>query len=97
MQALSQFAKDFPLFGGFRVHCVLGLWGGAGVGRGGGRGFCAGHVCAPDCVDAQVFVEDHEEVVEPALAKTFVLEVGVIGVRGVGLGALSVCQLLIIL
>jgi len=45
----------------------------------------AGHVGTPDGVDAQVFVEDHEEVVEPALAEAFVVDVGVAGVGGIGL------------
>lgn len=45
----------------------------------------AGHVGAPDGVDAEVFVEDHEEVVEPALAEPFVSELGE-GVRGGGGG-----------
>ena len=56
------------------------VWGGGGRGRLGAR-----HVGAPDGVDAQVLVQDHEEVVEPALAEAFVLEVGVVGVGWVRL------------
>jgi len=44
------------------------------------------HFSAPDGVDTQIFVEDHEEVIKPALAEPFVLELGVVIVRGVGLG-----------
>lgn len=32
---------------------------------------------APDGVDAEVFVKDHEEVVEPAFAKALIVELGV--------------------
>lgn len=39
-----------------------------------------GHLRAPDGVDAEVFVEHHKEVVEPALAESLVAELGVAGV-----------------
>ena len=56
-----------------------------GGGGGGVIGCGARHVGAPDSVDTQVFIEDHEEVVEPALAEAFVVEVGIGCVSGVGL------------
>lgn len=60
-----------------------GVGGGGGVVGGGVGGFVgARHVGAPDGVDAEVFVEDHEEVVEPALAEPFVPELG----EGIGGG-----------
>jgi hypothetical protein len=39
-------------------------------------GAILGHFGAPDGVDAQVFVEDHEEAVEPAFAEAFVVKAG---------------------
>lgn len=90
MQTLGQLTEDLPLL------CAFAVNGGGGGGRGVWVGGClggAGHVGAPDGVDAEVFVEDHEEVVEPALAEAFVLEVGVVGVGGVRLegGDVSYC------
>lgn len=69
MQALRQLPQNLPLLGRLAVFA------------GGVFGFGAGDVGAPDGVDAEVFVEDHEEVVEPALAEAFVVELGVLGVR----------------
>lgn len=37
--------------------------------------------CPPNRVDAQIFVQHHEEVVEPALAEAFVMKLGVRRVR----------------
>lgn len=36
-----------------------------------------GHLCSPDGIYAEVFVEDHEKVVQPPLAKALVLELRV--------------------
>ena len=73
VQPLRQLAQDLPLLGRFAVFA--------------GRvfRFGAGHVGAPDGVDAEVFVEDHEEVVEPTLAETLVVELGVLVFGGGGL------------
>lgn len=75
VQALGQLAEYFPLCGRFLVlDCLLAV---------------LGHFRAPDGVDAEVFVEDHEEIVEPAFTETFVAELGVVRVGGV---MLDVCQ-----
>ncbi len=44
-----------------------------------------GHICSPEGVDSEVLVEHHEEVAKPSFAEALVLEVGVMGVRWVGL------------
>lgn len=62
VQALGEGPENFPFFGGFLVLHGLGAV------------LC--HLGAPDCVDAEVFVEDHEEAVEPAFAEAFVVEAG---------------------
>lgn len=71
MQPFCQLAEDLPFLGRFLV--VEGLL------------FAFGHVGPPDRVDAQVFVQYHEEVVEPPLAQTLVLKLCVIVMRWVGL------------
>jgi len=68
VQAFGQLAENLPLLGALLVQQLL-----LSV-------LC--HFGAPDGVDAQVFVEDHEEVVEPAFAETLVLELCVVGLRG---------------
>lgn len=99
VQPVGEFAQDFPFLGGVGVVGGGRVGGGGGGGAGGGgvgvvvvvvAGFVgAGHVGAPDGVDAEVFVEDHEEVVEPALAEAFVSELGVGIVGGGGGGILG--------
>lgn len=79
VQPLGQLAQNLPLRR--RLLVVDGLL----------AGLC--HLRAPDGVDAQVLVEDHEEVVEPALAEPLVLELRVAGVGGVGLICVSFLSL----
>ena len=75
MQSFRQVAENLPFLGRFLV--VEGLL------------LAFRHVGPPDRVDAQVFVQDHEEVVEPPLAETLVLELGIMGVRWVRLNELQ--------
>lgn len=75
VQALGQLAKDFPLRGRFLVlDCLLAV---------------LGHFRAPYGVDTEVFVEYHEEIVEPAFTETLVAELGVVRVGRV---VLDICQ-----
>ena len=68
VQALRQLAKDLPLLGALLVEELL-----LPV-------LC--HFGAPDGVNAQVFVKNHEQIVEPAFAKALVLELCVVWLRG---------------
>jgi hypothetical protein len=54
-----------------------------------GLGAVLGHLGAPDCIDAEVFVENHEEAVEPAFAEAFVIEAGELLFCCFGLGCVS--------
>ena len=63
VQSLSEFAQNFPFGGGLLVfHCLLAE---------------LGHLGPPDCVDAEILVEDHKQVVQPPLTETLVLELGI--------------------
>lgn len=72
VQSLGEFAEDLPFRRGLLVldRLLSEL----------------GHLRSPDGVDAEVLVENHEQVVQPALAETLVLELGIGCVRRVGLG-----------
>ena len=68
MQAFGKFPQYLPLLGRL---LVLRRIGGLLCERG-----------APDGVDAQVFIEHHEKIIEPALAEAFVMELCVAGIGG---------------
>lgn len=60
VQAFGQLAENFPFRGGFLVlDRLLAV---------------LGHFGAPDGVDAEVFVQHHEEVIEPSFTQTLVAE-----------------------
>ena len=83
VQALGEVTKDFPLFGALAIYGIVVVVA-AGSVKCWGRGlwlvrrFSTRHVSAPNSIDAQVFVQDHEEIVQPTLAKALVLELRVV-------------------
>jgi len=60
MKTVGEGTKDLPFFSRFLVLHLLGT--------------VLGHFGAPDGVDAEVFVENHEEAIKPAFAEAFVVE-----------------------
>lgn len=75
VKAGSKGAKDFPFFGGLLVLQGLGA--------------VLSHLGSPDGVDAEVFVEDHEKAVEPALAEAFVVKASELLFGSIGLWDVS--------
>lgn len=82
MKTFCQFAEDLPFFSTFTIDSITRS-GGRGVGF--IRGFGTSHVRPPYCIDTEIFIQNHEKIVEPSFTETLMLEVCVIGVSWVRL------------